>query len=183
MAKVTGPLMSLDASGAFGGTLVFGKWKGRPTVRQLVTPSNPNTAFQIISRNYFRISAAVQTFVNKTLLKGDGRLLTDKAIAIAAAPSGYAWNGNMVKVMIGPSGATALAHRTAYAAFSGPQKGAYDTAALALVPPFAPIPTKLADGSAGTPVSPGEQLYFLAYAMADLTGGTPPTAATPPVYA
>ena len=38
--------MSMDAAGAFGGTLVFGKWKGRNTVRQLVTPSNPQKAGQ-----------------------------------------------------------------------------------------------------------------------------------------
>lgn len=47
MAKVTGGMMSLDASGKFAGTMVFAKWKGRPYVRLLVTPSNPNTAAQI----------------------------------------------------------------------------------------------------------------------------------------
>ena len=51
MAKVTGPLMSMDAAGAFGGTLVFGKWKGRNTVRQLVTPSDPQKAGQTAARN------------------------------------------------------------------------------------------------------------------------------------
>ena len=33
MAKTTGPLFSMDASGKFGGALVFGKWKGRNVVR------------------------------------------------------------------------------------------------------------------------------------------------------
>ena len=46
MAKVKGPLMSMEASGKFGGALVFGTWKGRPTVRQLVTPTNPQTQGQ-----------------------------------------------------------------------------------------------------------------------------------------
>jgi hypothetical protein len=39
--------MSVDASGKFGGTLVFAKWKGRPYVRQLVTPKNPQAAKQV----------------------------------------------------------------------------------------------------------------------------------------
>jgi hypothetical protein len=43
MAKTVGPLMSLDASGAVAGTIVFSKWKGRNYVRQLVTPANPQT--------------------------------------------------------------------------------------------------------------------------------------------
>lgn len=41
MAKVVGPLMSIEASGTYGKTLVFSKWKGRPYVRELVTPKNP----------------------------------------------------------------------------------------------------------------------------------------------
>lgn len=47
MAKVTGGMMSLDASGKFAGTMVFSKWKGRPYARLLVTPSNPNSDAQI----------------------------------------------------------------------------------------------------------------------------------------
>lgn len=46
MALVTGPLLSLDARGKMGGALVFSNWKGRPTVRKLVTPSNPKSGAQ-----------------------------------------------------------------------------------------------------------------------------------------
>lgn len=46
MARVTGPLMSVDASGTYGGSLTFAKWKGRNYVRQCVTPSNPRSASQ-----------------------------------------------------------------------------------------------------------------------------------------
>ena len=46
MARVSGPLMSVDASGKFGGSMVFAKWKGRNYARQLVTPSNPKAAKQ-----------------------------------------------------------------------------------------------------------------------------------------
>ena len=34
MAKITGPLMSIDASGAFADTMVYAKWKGIKYSRQ-----------------------------------------------------------------------------------------------------------------------------------------------------
>ena len=46
MAIVNGPLMSVDASGKFGGSMVFSKWKGRNYTRKLVTPKNPKSAKQ-----------------------------------------------------------------------------------------------------------------------------------------
>jgi len=46
MALVTGPLLSLDARGKVAGAIVFSNWKGRPTVRKLVTPSNPQSGAQ-----------------------------------------------------------------------------------------------------------------------------------------
>jgi hypothetical protein len=42
--------MSLDASGSLAGTIVYSKWKGRPYVRQLVVPSNPQSALQVSTR-------------------------------------------------------------------------------------------------------------------------------------
>ena len=54
MATVAGPALSFDASGKFGGTLVFSKWKGRPVVRQLVIPANPKTAAQTAVRAAMR---------------------------------------------------------------------------------------------------------------------------------
>ena len=46
MVKVSGPMMSLDASGKLGDAIVFSKWKGRNYVRQLVKPSNPKSGLQ-----------------------------------------------------------------------------------------------------------------------------------------
>jgi len=50
MARTVGPLMSLEASGQLAGTIVYSKWKGRPYVRQLVTPSNPRSVLQVSTR-------------------------------------------------------------------------------------------------------------------------------------
>jgi hypothetical protein len=46
MARTTGPLLSLDASGSIGGAMTFSKWKGRNYVRKLVIPDNPKSAKQ-----------------------------------------------------------------------------------------------------------------------------------------
>lgn len=53
MAKTTGPLMSLDASGTIGKTLTFSKWRGVKYVRQRVIPENPNTSAQVLTRSVF----------------------------------------------------------------------------------------------------------------------------------
>ncbi len=67
MARVNGPLMSLDASGSLGGTVVFSKWKGRPYVRQLVKPSNPRSGGQISVRAALKFLA--QNWAGITLTK------------------------------------------------------------------------------------------------------------------
>jgi len=54
MAITTSPLLSLDASGSIGKTLVYSKWKGISYARQHVTPANPNTVAQQGVRNVFR---------------------------------------------------------------------------------------------------------------------------------
>jgi len=58
MAKVTGPLFSLSASGQIAKTLVFMKWKGIDDVRKYVIPANPNTAAQQAQRAYITAALA-----------------------------------------------------------------------------------------------------------------------------
>lgn len=57
MAGVTGPLMSMDASGTIGKTITFAKWKGRHYVRGRVIPNNPKSAGQLGVRSMFRFLA------------------------------------------------------------------------------------------------------------------------------
>jgi hypothetical protein len=57
MAKVTGPLMSMSASGTLGGTLVFSVWNGRAYVRKHVIPTNPKTAMQTGIRSMWKFLA------------------------------------------------------------------------------------------------------------------------------
>lgn len=50
MAKVTGPFMSVDASGTIFSTLTASIWKGRNYIRGHFIPTNPNTAAQQTQR-------------------------------------------------------------------------------------------------------------------------------------
>lgn len=66
MVKVTGPGMSLDASGSLAGALVFSKWKGRNYIRQHVIPANPQSDGQVGMRSMFRWLSQVWTNVDPT---------------------------------------------------------------------------------------------------------------------
>lgn len=94
MAKVTMPLMSGDASGKFGKALVFSKWKGQKYVRQLVTPSNPQSADQgdarIIAGGTGRAAGKVMP-----LMAYDNEL-----IALGVIPSGQSKQSYLVKYII-----------------------------------------------------------------------------------
>lgn len=53
MAKLTGPLFSLAASGKLAKSLVYMKWKGIDDVRKYVIPANPRSDDQMTQRGYF----------------------------------------------------------------------------------------------------------------------------------
>ena len=58
MALVTGPFMSLDASGTLAGTLTASHWKGRSYMRQRVIPNNPKSAAQTGVRSMLKFLGA-----------------------------------------------------------------------------------------------------------------------------
>lgn len=182
MAKVTGPLMSMDASGKFGDALVFGKWKGRNVVRQYTRPANPQTALQTDTRNALRVLAAGQAFAAATALKRSGETVTDLVELKASAPAGQAWNGYLVKSGIGAGLVNFDAADTAYAALSAPQKDAWDTAAAALVPAIPAVAQKAAGGASGTPMVAGQVFFHYVYALS-IAGVTTAPTGTPPTYA
>lgn len=65
MAKVSGPLFSLEARGKIGDAVVFFPWKGLHVVRQWLVPTNPKTALQgtirLIIGALGRATSVVQT--------------------------------------------------------------------------------------------------------------------------
>lgn len=182
MAKVTGPLMSMDASGKFADSMVFGKWKGRNVVRQYTKPSNPQTSLQTDTRNALRVLAAGQTFAGSTLLKRSGETTTDLVELKATAPAGQAWNGWLVKSGIGAGLVNYHAAETAYAALTAPQKAAWDTAAAALTPAIPAVAQKAAGGASATAMPAGQVFYHYIYGLKIAGVAAAPTG-TPPTYA
>lgn len=180
MAKVTGPLMSVSASGAFAGSMVFANWKGTSYVRQLVIPLNPKTLGQETARNHARIAAASQAFFNRTAMKRSGETDTDKDLIKGLTPSGQAWNGYLVGQEIGTNGSNILAATAAYTALTAAQKSAWDTAAAAVVPPITEVAQTEAGGGYVTPATAGMVHFAGQYALAvmglaDTPGAVPPT--------
>mgnify|MGYP003376285847 CR=1 FL=1 len=91
MSKVTGPLMSIDASGAFADTLVFSKWKGRNYVRQYVIPTYSNTTAQANIRDIVRdasIAWKTGATVGGVVINPAYKLAYDAA-AVSAQISGF----------------------------------------------------------------------------------------------
>jgi len=62
VAKTTAPLLSFGASGQVAKTQVYSKWRGRSYVRRHVTPSNPQTSEQSLTRDAFSFLQQVYKF-------------------------------------------------------------------------------------------------------------------------
>jgi hypothetical protein len=182
MAKVSGALFSMEASGAYGGSLVFAKWKGRQYCRQLVIPANPHAADQETARNRLRVTGAIQKWVNTTTMKENGQTDTDKTRIIAKTPGGYAWNGFLVDTIIGKGGLTYDAAQTAYAALQAGEKTAWDTAAAGLDPAISAVYQTTTGGGSTTALSAGETFFIYRYGLSQMGLATTP-GAVPPTYA
>jgi len=87
MAKIKGPLMSFDASGKLANSLVFMKWKGIPTVRAHVKPSNPKSVGQTAQRT--KMSDAVLYWHDPLQTATDKSAWNLFASASAAVLSGF----------------------------------------------------------------------------------------------
>jgi len=87
MAKVTGPLLSMDARGKIADSIVFMGWKGIQTVRKFVIPANPNTQAQQDVRAY--MTNAVGRYRDASML-GPDKVAWDAYAATEAKPmSGF----------------------------------------------------------------------------------------------
>jgi hypothetical protein len=91
MAKVEGPLFSLEARGKVGDAIVFFPWKGRHVVRQWLKPTNPQSTTQ----GYVRAALkAIGYWVKKIGNTNDGDALDSKVYqaATSSADAGMNWN-------------------------------------------------------------------------------------------
>ena len=95
MAKVEGPLFSLEARGKIGNAMVFFPWKGRHAVRRWLKPTNPRDADQkIVRQKMAAIGKAVAAITSP------GAVLVNGAAAVVAwkakTPATQIWNAYLV---------------------------------------------------------------------------------------
>lgn len=99
MAKLVGPLFSLEARGAVGEALVYFPWKGRNSVRQWTKPTNPRDIDQQIVRQKFALSGKNVKFclqIQTDLLNGSSLYQELKGDAPATLP----WNAHFVSTIM-----------------------------------------------------------------------------------
>lgn len=87
MAILKAPLLSLDARGQFGKSIVYSGWKGLKTARQHVVPANPQTADQTTQRD--KVTSGVSAWKNY-FTDATGRAAWSRmALNLAGAMSGF----------------------------------------------------------------------------------------------
>lgn len=91
MAKVDGPLMSLEARGKIADAIVFFPWKGRHAVRQWLKPTNPQKTLQ----GYVRVALrAIGKEIKVIACIAKGSTVDSKLYngIVAKTPAGLNWN-------------------------------------------------------------------------------------------
>lgn len=102
MVKVSGPMMSMDASGKLGDAVVFSKWKGRNYVRQLVKPANPKSGLQTGMRAMFGFLA--------------------QRWAILSAPNKASWDALAAQIVASPFNAYMRQNQRFWRDFTAPSQ-------------------------------------------------------------
>jgi len=161
MAKVKGPLFSLEASGALANTIVYSIWKGRPYVRELVTPSNPSSAGQITIRLILgaiaKAARAVLTQKDDTVANvGSPFYVSSRDLA----PSGQSWISFLQQNASNIHDKTI----TQWALIDAVEKGYFETeAAVRGLTDYSPV----LGGVAQVGLTAGQQLMALAFFAQD----------------
>ena len=180
MARVTGPLMSMEASGTVGKSLTFANWVGRPYVRRWTRPSNPQTVDQMDQRNAFSVVGVAVSWANKSLEINNKTGKTDEQAFREKTPSGMRWNGYLQKVLTGAGAAGYNAAKTAWLPIVN--KNDWETAAESLAPPVPPAPQYQAGGGAVPAATPGFVLFVINYALYQIGASLTAPGETPPTY-
>lgn len=151
MAKVTGPLYSLSASGKIAGAMVFFPWKGLNVVRQWLKPSNPMTGLQGDRRLFLGgTGRACKVVQEDSYYIGESRLV---------APGGQTWVSTLVDYVCTSIFTNATAYEavvTAYNAHGSKAKFVSEAAALGLAT------FNIAYKATANSYAAGMQLYMLA---------------------
>lgn len=87
MAKVLTPLLSFNAVGALGKTIVFSSWKGIKTARSYAVPANPRSDAQVAQRNM--LATVVEFWRNPGLTQLIRESWNRAATVASVAQSGF----------------------------------------------------------------------------------------------
>ena len=180
MARVTGPLMSMEASGTIGKTLTFANWVGRQYVRRWTRPSNPQTQVQMDQRNAFSVIGVGVSWANKCLQINSSTTKTDEAAFREKTPSGMRWNGYIQKVLTGSSAAGYKAAKLAWNSISN--NAAWEATAAGLTPPVQSAPQYQEGGASDVAATPGEVLFIMNYGLYLIGASSTAPTGTPPTY-
>jgi len=99
MAKVSGPLMSIEARGKIAEALVYFPWKGRHLVRQWLKPANPKRTLQ----GYVRVSLKIiGKAIARILSVSQGDALDSYLYTkmTSLAPAAQPWNAYLAKQVL-----------------------------------------------------------------------------------
>jgi hypothetical protein len=179
MAKITGGLFSLSASGKFAKALVFASTRGTQYVRQLVIPANPRSLNQEITRSNMRVAASSVRWTGLQTVLRPGETLMDKASIMLKSIGALAWNTTLVKAMIGEGSIAYDADEASFQALTAPQKTAWDAAAAALTPPIMAVSQTTTGGVAIANATAGKVYFHHVAALWRLAITTQPGAAPP----
>lgn len=180
MARVEGPLFSLQAHGKLARTIVYTRSRGLNVVRELVTPTNPRTTGQANERTVLVAVGRMLSRINANQL---GRVTSNTMTpleylkSIRVAPR--VWNSELVKRGYLDGWTTLDADRTAWAALTPEQQTAWNTFNTAFANSFESTP--------GAPMSsitlaPGEMAFTFARAMARAGYYSPVPDTAPPAW-
>jgi len=163
MAKVDGPLLSLEARGKIADAIVFFPWKGRHAVRQWLKPANPEKTLQGYVRAVLR-AIGKEVKVIQCIAKGnavDSKLYLGN---MSTVPAGLNWNAfhaqGVLKAFIVAGAFATTAFNAVVAAYS---THAATTAWNALATALGLANHAFPYGYT-TPIAAGCQLYFGALA-------------------
>lgn len=96
MAKVDGPLFSLEARGKIGDAVVFFPWKGRHAVRRWLKPVNPSDINQeLIRQKMYALGKVVKAITSPSTAMPNGSALC--VAWKAKTPAAQIWNAHLVK--------------------------------------------------------------------------------------
>jgi hypothetical protein len=169
MAKVTGPAHSDDASGSFGGGMVFAKVRGVNYVRALVIPRNSMTESQ---GNYRMILGGLGKAIKP--VAGDSNVV----VALNTITAGKnTWGSNFIKSVARSSMYDATSFEAVVTAFNAHSaKTDFTAAAVALGMTDMDVAYK---GTANK-FTAGIQLYVLAKYLVGIQGENPDLLASVP---